>query len=403
MTQNSTKTVLCLASYFKGIDFLRQAAALGWNVVLLTREKLKDEEWPHESVAGIFAVGDSSEANDYVKAAIRIAQNFNVTRVVALEEFDVITAGLIREYLALPGLTSSAARLFRDKLLMRIAADRAGIPVPLFINPRNPHAVSEFVENVEPPWVLKPRSDVSAIGIRKLANAGELWTRLDELDQRDDVREGPAGCVLEKYLPGDVFHVDSLVSGGKVQFALANGYERPPMDVAHGGGIFISRSLKRGSREERALQNINKKVIGALGLRDGVTHAEFIRAEADGKLHFLEIAARVGGAFLADTFEAATGLSLWREWAKIELSEHYDLPRTEPVCAGIALSLARQEFPDTSGYIDSEIAYRVNKPFHVGLIVRSSDHNRVAQLLQDYAGRFVEEFCAVAPPLERVE
>ena len=57
----------------------------------------------------------------------------------------------------------------------------------------------------------------------------------------------------------------------------------------------------------------------ALGMVRGVTHAEYIRDKA-GKFFFLEVAARVGGAFIADVAEAATGINLWTEWARIEVS-----------------------------------------------------------------------------------
>ena len=43
----------------------------------------------------------------------------------------------------------------------------------------------------------------------------------------------------------------------------------------------------------------------------------------DGAQYFLETSARVGGAFIVDVVEAATGINLWREWAKIEIAgEH---------------------------------------------------------------------------------
>ena len=76
-------------------------------------------------------------------------------------------------------------------------------------------------------------------------------------------------------------------------------------------------------------------------------------------------------------------------------------PRREH--AGIVLSLAKQEFPDTSAYDDPEIAYRVKKKLHAGLIVRSKSHERVTELLNDYARRFENDFIAVLPPLERPE
>ena len=117
------------------------------------------------------------------------------------------------------------------------------------------------------------------------------------------------------------------------------------------------------------------------------------------------MAARVGGAYIAETLEAATGVNLWREWARVELSggarreEERPHPRRE--YGGIALSLARQEWPDTAAYDDPEITYRVRKPWHVGLVVGSPSLARVEELLDDYARRFAADFCAVAPPPER--
>ena len=58
------------------------------------------------------------------------------------------------------------------------------------------------------------------------------------------------------------------------------------------------------------------------------------------------------------------------------------------------------EHPDTSRYTDNEIVYRVNKPWHVGLIVRSTDYERVIDLLVQYTRRFTEDFTAIAPPEE---
>jgi hypothetical protein len=71
--------------------------------------------------------------------------------------------------------------------------------------------------------------------------------------------------------------------------------------------------------------------------------------------------------------------------------------------SGIILSLAKQETPDTSGYDDPEIVYRVKKHHHAGLIVRAKKLERVLELLDQYAQRFVEDFEAVLPPLEKAE
>jgi hypothetical protein len=400
------RTVVCLASYFKGVEFLRECKRQNCRVFLLTREKLRQENWPHDCIEEFVTLPNDASPDHFIYAATQIARRYKLAFVVALEEFDVITAGLIREHLRLDGMTSADARLFRDKLAMRGAALKAGINVPDFVHVLNYGELQNFMERVPAPWVLKPRTDVSAIGIKKMQDAEQVWREIDALDARPRLNEQSSFYLLERFVAGEVYHVDSIVSGGETLFAGVNVYGRPPMNVAHDGGVFISYSLERENDDRRKLLEINRQVIEALGLRRGATHAEFIKSAADGKFYFLEIAARVGGAYIAEALEAASGLNIWREWAKLELSDDahpYQAKPTREEYGGIVLSLARQEWPDTSHYTDAEIFYRVGKPYHVGLVVRSPDHARVRSLLDDYARRFAHEFIAIAPPLERAQ
>jgi hypothetical protein len=228
---------------------------------------------------------------------------------------------------------------------------------------------------------------------------------IDELNERENLRERASYYLLAQYIPGEVFHVDSVVSDGRVLFAGANRYGRPPLEVAHQGGAYISRTIAHRSEDERRLFAINRKLIKAFGLQRGAGHAEFIKSDADGKFYFLEMASRVGGAYIAEVLEAASGYNLWREWARIEVNgakaARLKPPRND--YAGIVLSLAKQEYPDTDSYNDPEIVYRVKKLHHAGLIVRSPKLERVEELLGQYAERFAEDFVAVVPPLEKAE
>ena len=123
-------------------------------------------------------------------------------------------------------------------------------------------------------------------------------------------------------MPGDVYHVDSLVFDRRIVFAAASRYGTPPMAVAHEGGIFVTRTLSDEDATTKRLKAMNARVLESFGLLRGVSHTEFIRSH-DGELYFLETSARVGGAYIVDVVEAATGINLWREWAKIEIAgEH---------------------------------------------------------------------------------
>jgi biotin carboxylase len=398
------RTIVCLASYFKGVDFLRECHALGARVILVVREKVRHEPWPEECLERIVTLPNQLTAEIVVQAVSELARTERLDVLVALEEYDVMHAAVVREHLRLDGMGTTTARLFRDKLGMRVKAQSAGITVPDFVHVLNEEELRYYMAHVSPPWVLKPRSDVSAVGIQKIDRAELVWQAITALDQRPALAERSSHYLLEQYVPGDVYHVDSLVDNRRVLFAGVHRYWRPPLDVAHHGGVFVTTTVERGSSDEHALVAMNEALIRALGFVRGATHAEFIRGAADGRFYFLEIAARVGGAFIADTLDAATGVNLWREWARLELStpeRPYVLPTVRRDYAGLVLSLARQEWPDTSGFTEPEIASRVQKRHHVGLVVRSPDFARVQTLLASYAARINDEFLAILPPLER--
>ena len=404
-TGNRPLNIICLATYFKGADFIHECKAHGCHVILITKEKMLREDWPRESLDDLIAVPNDAGPPLFIDLLAFLARKIKIDRVVALEEFDVVTAALMREHLCLPGLSSSGAKVFRDKLSMAVYSQRAGINVPEFVPLVNREEVDEYMKRVPGSWVIKPRSDVSAIGIRKVSEPVEVWRAIDEMNERENLRERASYYVLARFVAGEVFHVDSVVNDGKVVFAGTNQYGRPPMQVAHQGGAYVSRTLERGSDDEKTLLATNKKLIRALGLERGATHAEFIKSDADGKFYFLEIAARVGGAYIAEVLEAASGVNLWREWAKLEITDGKGSKITplRKEYAGIILSLAKQEYPDTSAYVEDEIIYRVKKLHHAGLIVRAPRLERVNELLDQYGHRFVEDFVAVAPPPERPE
>ena len=390
-------TVLCIATYRKGDEFLRECRRQGCRVLLLTDEKLRDADWPRESIDEFFYVRRDMPESDIRKGAAFLARAERLDRIVALDDFDVETAAMLREYLHVPGMGETTGRGFRDKLAMRARARAAGIPCPDFVHVVNDAAIDEWTSRVAAPWVLKPRSQAAAIGIRKIGGVEELRRTLDTLgDERPEY-------LLEQFVPGDVYHVDSLVFNRGIVFAAASRYGTPPMAVAHEGGIFVTRTIDDGDGIAAALREMNARLLGAFGLLRGVSHTEFIRAQ-DGQIYFLETSARVGGAYIVDVVEAATGVNLWREWAKIEIAGEYgsyEPPPSRGQFAGIVLSLARQEWPDMSGYTDPEIVLRVNKRHHAGLIVASSDESRVRALVESYPARFYADFHASAPPPAR--
>jgi len=399
---SSEKTVLVIASYDKGHDFLRTCKALGWRVVLVTSESLQGEhQFPAEAVDEIFYMRDVEKRWDPAetqRAVSFLARTRVFDRIVPLDDFDLEIAANLREHLRIPGMGETTTRYFRDKLAMRVRASSVGLRVPDFVHLLNDLQIKTYIERVPAPWVIKPRSSAGAIGIKKANTQEELWSVIEALgDER-------GSYLLERYVAGEVFHVDSLVHDRKIVFQRASRYGKPPLDVSHGGDVFTTRLMPAETSDARALIEMNSQVLTAMRLLRGTSHTEFIRGQGDGQLYFLETSARVGGAHIADMIEAATGLNPWREWAKIELAGEngsYELPQIRDEYAGLMVSLTRQETPDTSAFDDPEVVWRMDKKQHIGLIVRSPSPARVDELLAKYVERIRADFHAVAPPQER--
>ena len=167
-------------------------------------------------------------------------------------------------------------------------------------------------------------------------------------------------------------------------FSRVSKYLDTPFEVAHGGGIFRSATSEIGSKIEKDLQQMNADVMQAFGMQSGASHTEFIQSKATGELFFLETSSRVGGANLAEMVQFASGVNLWGEWARIESAklrkQTYILPETHNKYAGIVVSLSRFEYPDTASFTDTEIVWRMHKPWHIGLIVVSDSSERVFRI-----------------------
>jgi biotin carboxylase len=387
--------ILCLTSYEKGQAFMRQAVAMGCRVVLLTVDTHKHGDWPYDILHEFHTMPDGLTREQIINTVTYLARSLKFERIVALDEFDMHTAAHLREHMRIPGMGLTTTAYFRDKLAMRHQAKRVGILVPEFVGILNYDDLRAYMESVPAPWVLKPRAEASAIGIRKIHEPERLWRTLDELGDEQ------SNFLLERFVPGDIFHVDSITSERHVVFSEVNRYGKPPMQVMHEGGVFTTRAVDRESGETKALVALNEKLVPALGMVRGVSHAEYIQAHDGGQYYFLEVAARVGGAFIAELVEHSTGLNLWAEWARIEVANlrgvPYVLPERKYAYAGSVLCLARTEHPDTSSFDAPEIVHRIQKPHHAGLIVKSPEPQQVASLLDEYSHRFAEMYLATAP------
>lgn len=392
-------TFLCISCEFKGSDFLISCKKAGNKVFLVTAKDTENKPWPREFLDDIFFMDEVEHGvwnmEHFIAGLAYFMRSNRVDKIVALDDFDVEEAAELREHFRIPGMGQTTSRHFRDKLAMRVKAKEAGLLVPGFTALFNDQEINDFTEKVAPPYMLKPRFEAAAKGIKKVHSADELWNAIHSLGEKRH------NYLVEQFRPGDIYHVDTLSFSGKALFTRVSQYLSTPWDVAHGGGIFRSVVSKFGSHDEVELTKLNTAVMKAFGMQYSASHTEFIKSKEDGKFYFLETSSRVGGANLAEMVEFSSGINLWGEWAKIETAvvngTTYKLPKVKNEYAGIITSLSRYEQPDYSAFNDPEIVWKNNKEYHIGLIVQSKSQERVLELLDKYVGVIQENFHAALP------
>ena len=372
---------------------------LGIKVILITSENLKEKNWPWHAIDEVYYMPETEpftwNLDHLVQGFQYLMKNNKIDSVVALDDFDVEKAAMIRETFRIPGMGQTTHRYFRDKLAMRQMAKDSGINIPAFTAIFNDEILHEFTQNHPAPWVLKPRSEASASGIKKIHSTEQLWEIVNNLG------EERYKFLLETFKPGDVFHVDSLVYKKEIVFTSCSQYLNTPMEVSHEGGVFRTKTLGTYSDEYKALEKINSQVLKKFGLVNGATHTEFIRGKEDGKYYFLETSSRVGGAHIPDMVQASTGINIWREWAKIEdallRNKSYEVAKPTGFSAGLIIALAKELKPDYEEFECEEVVRFLQIDYHVGIVYKSDKMEMVQQRLDEAAEKINDHHLNILP------
>ena len=399
---DAAERFLCLASYEKGHDFLGQCAEMGVKVTLLTLDKSRGAAWPRECLEELATMPAGLTREQILNTVSWMARGRRFDRVIALHEADLETAAQIREHFRVPGMGATTAGCYRDKLAQRVIASAFGCPVLEFCRVLNYDELRDFMARVPAPWMLRPRMDASSAALRRIEDSEHLWRTLEVLG------DAQSHYILERIVAGDLFHVDSIVSDCEVKFSAVHRSAARPAGSMQGTEIYTAITVDKESREGKELAAVNRNLAPAFGMVRGITHAEFLRSRADGGFYFLEIGARVGGGFAAESIaqvvEVATGVNLWREWARLEVGDlrrrKYAPPDSIDGYAGSVVCASPRVRRDLASVVDTmrdpAIVSRFHKEYQSGLIVRAASPDRVKNLIDSYSDEFGSEIAAPA-------
>ena len=323
-------TVLCLASYHKGFEFLREAKRQGGRVLLVTSLSLKDAEWPRESIDDIFYIPDDKKRwklDELILGVSHLARRVPIDRIVPLDDFDLEKASALREHLRIPGHGRND-----HPLLPRQAGDAGqGAGRRLAGAGVRPRAERRAAARVRRAGAAAVDSEAAPHG-RRDRHPQDLRRGRDVGGHRGARQRAvllPARTVrARRRLPRRLDRLGARGRRGDSQQVRHAAVRR----VALGRRLHDAHPRSPRSRTRASCVDDECDASSAsLGLVRGVSHTEYIRAR-DGRLVFLETSARVGGAHIAELVEAATGFNLWAEWAKIEIAGG-KAPYTPPVAA----------------------------------------------------------------------
>ncbi|MFH7597086.1 biotin carboxylase [Streptomyces racemochromogenes] len=300
-------------------------------------------------------VADPSDADAVTAAALRCHLALGGTDVVlALSEFDLLTAARVREELGVPGPGTDTALRFRDKTVMKAAIAEAGLRIPRFRTVTTPAEAAAFAAAHPGPVMLKPRTGAASAGCVLLEEGlGEraVLARLEGLDL--------SGYEAEEFVQGPIWHVDGLLREGEPLFALASRYLNTCFEF--GNGSPLGSAVQQGPLADR-ISDFALDSLRALGLRTGAFHLEVIE-HRDGPV-FLEVGARVGGGEIPFVCRDVYGVDLVGDWIRLELGEApLTVPAAGSECGGFLMVpepvgmrlLARPELRGTVAGLYAEI------------------------------------------------
>lgn len=238
-----------------------------------------------------------------------------VDGILAACEFSMYSAAKLRTKYGIPGLQEAQGLYFRDKSKMK---ERLGdqqfigrpikLNIPLFAKLDKDMTFDHIKSQMRSagigyPLILKPRGSAGAIGIYLAKNDKELNNILPKINKEIPYE-------INEFIDAQVIHSNGIVKEGKIVLISSYEYGRTPLEQGCYGVASQTIFELKGPEIDKKLFDISSEVIYRLGMENGVYHMELFK-DKDGKITFLEIAARAPGDESTPLIEVATGVNLF--------------------------------------------------------------------------------------------
>ncbi|SFJ32946.1 ATP-grasp domain-containing protein [Thermoflavimicrobium dichotomicum] len=248
------------------------------------------------------------ETNSLVELrAIELYEKYQYEQVIALNEWDVLRAGQLRERLGLKGQRYESAVVFRNKEIMKKYARKSGVFIPKYKVINHAFDVLDFLDEAGYPIVVKPIAGAGSRNTVKIDNHDDLERFLNESLYFP--------LLAEEFIDGDMYHIDGLVLNGEIVFVWPSKYINGCLayqDSKYLGSYLLDPDNPMTAR----LQEAVRELIRQFPTPEHTTfHAELFHT-ADDQLYFCEVASRTGGVKVNDSIQHAFGINISKIWAR---------------------------------------------------------------------------------------
>jgi len=271
------------------------------------------------ALADCHAVASTYDAAETLAAARdHIRRGGRIDGVMTLASDVPYTVAFVADALGLPGISLESARLASEKMAMKDAFARAGVPIPGYGPVRHADEVAAAAQRWGFPLIIKPVDSRGARGVQRLLPDADLAAAFAE-----SARHSPGGRVMaEQYLAGPQLSTEGFMIEGRAHIPAVfdRNYEfleRYAPFIVEDGGEMPSRYS--GSHGEEARQVMEQAAL-ALGIRDGIIKGDLVIHE--GRVKVIELAARMSGGFFATAAaKASQGVDLVSALIRFSLGE----------------------------------------------------------------------------------
>jgi hypothetical protein len=240
--------------------------------------------------------------------ALELAAKVDIHAIVAYSEADIIRAARIRAALGLPGQNVENGVIYRDKLKMRELSVAKSLRAPSFMAVESMSELSQFIEDNNYPFIIKPRFGMAAIGVQKISNKSDLTAFLEtNLYSAPDIAQP---FIAESFVNGDVYAIDVLVVDNKIVVAEPLLYINTCLNYASSESKTVSLSqVPKGQPIYDNLMGFCHELISKFPHAGfGGFHIEVFIDNED-NITLCEVASRNGGGKIPQLFEEIHGVN----------------------------------------------------------------------------------------------